>query len=199
MDKVTIDTYNKLAKEYDEETRDFWELFPDTILKEFSSRVGENKKILDLGSGPGRDGVLLQNKGLEVVCMDASPVMVEMCQDRGLESIVGDFLNIPFEDNSFDGVWAYTSLLHIKKEEIKQALLEIKIVLKYGGILGLGMIEGEGDFYRESSGVGEPRWFAFYSNEEIRKLLAETGFEVFYYEDFTPRSKKYLNYLAKSI
>ncbi|KKS44992.1 MAG: hypothetical protein UV10_C0036G0001, partial [Candidatus Azambacteria bacterium GW2011_GWA1_42_19] len=32
MDNKTIQTYNRFAKEYDEETADFWEKFPKTFI-----------------------------------------------------------------------------------------------------------------------------------------------------------------------
>ena len=72
MDKPTIDTYNKLAHEYDEETMGFWDMFPDTITTHFANSVSGQKNVLNVGSGPGRDGLLLQRKGVEVHCLDAS-------------------------------------------------------------------------------------------------------------------------------
>ena len=85
MDKITIDTYNKMAIEYDNETTDFWQRFPRSIIKEFGVRV-KGGKILDVGSGPGRDALLLQDFGCQVTCLDASTKMVEMCKEKGLEN-----------------------------------------------------------------------------------------------------------------
>jgi ubiquinone/menaquinone biosynthesis C-methylase UbiE len=80
MDKQTIDTYNKRAKEYDDETVDFWNLFPRTFLDRFIELSG--KEIVDVGSGPGRDGLLLQQAGKEIVCVDASEAMVKLSEER---------------------------------------------------------------------------------------------------------------------
>ena len=79
MDSKTIDTYNKRAREYDNETSDFWQVIPRTIVDRFVSSIPAKGTVLDVGSGPGRDGLILQGKGLEVVCLDASVKMVEMC------------------------------------------------------------------------------------------------------------------------
>jgi len=197
MDKTTIDTYNELAKEYDEETTDFWRGFPNTIITQFAERVGGDKQTLDVGSGPGRDGLLLQEKGLKITCVDASEAMVKLCSDKGMSAVKGDLLSLPFDDNNFDGVWAYTSLLHVHKKEIDTALSEIRRVLKKDGIFGLGLQEGEGEFYYESSGVGKPRWFAFYTEEEIKSLLEKHEFDIEYFEEFFPRTRRYLNYISK--
>ena len=112
------------------------------------------------------------------------------------QSIVGDFNALPFEDKSFDAVWAYTSLLHVPKSDIHKSLIEISRVLKCGGVFGLGLIEGEEEMYRESSGVNQPRWFSYYTRNEIEDLLNQYGFKVTYFEEFKPRSKNYLNFIG---
>ena len=112
-------------------------------------------------------------------------------------SVLGDFNDLLFPQNSFDGVWSYTSFLHVPKLEVKTALAETHRVLKKEGILGLGLIEGDTEGYRESLGVNSSRYFAYYKKEEIEDLLKETGFTPFYFETFKPRTKNYLHFLAR--
>ena len=61
MDQQTINTYNELAIQYDQETIGFWQL-PETtgFVGLFSEQI--TGKILNLGSGPGRDAELLRDK-----------------------------------------------------------------------------------------------------------------------------------------
>jgi ubiquinone/menaquinone biosynthesis C-methylase UbiE len=193
MDKPTIDTYNKMAKEYDEETTDFWERFPRTFLDNFVERSGRD--IIDIGSGPGRDGLLLKNAGKNVTCLDASEAMVEASTQKGLHSLRADFDNIPFEDNTFDAVWSYTALLHVPKKSINNPLREIARILKPKGIFALGLIEGDNEEYKESLGVGMPRWFSYYRKDEVVKLCNDNGFTLVYFETLTPRTKNYLNFI----
>ncbi len=196
MDKKTIDAYNELAKEYDEETIDFWERFPRTFLDKFIASIKKGGRVLDVGSGPGRDGLLLEEAGLDVVCLDASKTMIKLSKERGLKSVVGDFNELPFEDGTFDGIWAYTSLLHVPKLEVEKPFREIRRVLKPSGIFGLGLIEGNTELYRKSSGVKKPRWFSFYTREEVKKLLVQNRFEIIYFEKFNT-GKNYLNYISR--
>ena len=195
MDPKTIQTYDELAKEYDAETSDFWDTFPRAIIDRFTKLT--NGRVLDVGSGPGRDGLILQSAGLDVVCLDASKEMAKLSKERGLTTVIGDFNALPFQNETFDGVWAYTSLLHVPKSQIDISLSEIHRVLKPSGIFGLGLIEGEGEYYRESSGIDKPRWFSFYTKTEIEDLLKKHGFDIVYFEVFKPRSKNYLNFISK--
>jgi ubiquinone/menaquinone biosynthesis C-methylase UbiE len=198
MDQKTINTYNELANEYDQETIDFWERFPSTFFNTFIGLV-KGKKVLDVGSGPGRDGLILQKAGASVICLDASESMVKLSASRGLESVLGDFNALPFDSASFDGIWAYTSLLHVPKTEIGKPIAEIRRVLKPDGVFALGMIEGDAELYRESSGVGKPRWFSFYQKEEIENILQQNGFKQIYFEEFQVKTKNYLNYIAQKV
>src|SRR3989339_851161 len=195
MDQQTINTYNRMSQEYDDETADFWERFPRTFLDKFIKLSGN--KILDVGSGPGRDGLILQQAGKDVVCVDASEAMVKLSADRGLNSIVASFDNLPFENNSFDGVWSYTALLHIPKKSIDIPLQEIFRILKPSGIFALGLIEGDTEGYKESSEVTMPRWFSFYQKDEVENLCQKHGFELVYFETFKPGSKPYLNFIFR--
>lgn len=197
MEKRTIDTYNLMAQEYNDETTDFWERFPASIIKTFRDNV--SGRILDIGSGPGRDGVILRDSGLEVICLDASEAMVKLTKQKGLQSVLADFNNIPFADGSFDGVWAYTSLIHVPKTELPNSLSEAVRVLKDRGVFGLGVIEGETEGYSYSSGIWLPRYFSFYNKEEIENLLKDSGLEIFYFEQFKPKSRNYLNFLARKV
>ena len=195
MDKVTIGTYNRTALAYDAETAGFWDLFPRSIIDTFASMV--YGRVLDVGSGPGRDGILLREKGLEVTCLDASEAMVDLSTSRGLDSIQGDFCTLPFSSETFGGVWAYTALLHIPKNEVGIALSEIARVLVKKGVFGLGLIEGDDEKYRESSGINLPRWFSYYRKDEIENLLQTHEFTTVYFEQFKPASKNYLNFICQ--
>ncbi len=182
-----------MANAYDDRTVDFWKSFLRTFLDKFIELSG--KKIMDVGSGPGRDGLLLQQAGKEVICVEASEAMIKLSYEKGLTSILADFDSLPFENKSFDGVWSYTALLHIPKKSIDTPLTEISRVLKSSGIFALGLIEGDSEKYEEGSGVDMPRWFSLYQKDEVIDLCREHGFELVYFKEFKPGSKKLLNFV----
>lgn len=195
MDEKTIATYNQLAQAYDEETVDFWKTFPRSFIQAFANASGPN--VLDIGSGPGRDARLLQNAGKNVVCLDASQTMIDICQARGLTTVLADFNHLPFDDASFDGAWAYTSLVHIPKAEIDTPLKEIHRILKPNGIFAIGNHEGDFEGYKESSHVPLPRWFSYYQKDELVNIVTKHDFSLVHFETFQPESKTYLNLIFK--
>jgi SAM-dependent methyltransferase len=163
----TIETYDKYSQVYDNEVIGFWDNFPKDFVDSFVRQL-PGKRVLNLGSGSGRDAVLLRNRGLEVVCLDASKAMTDITTNLGFESYNADFSHMDFTEASFDGVWAYTSLIHIRQEVVWHNDSPVWTCL-YGG----GMTDG----YMNEGLAGET--FAF-----LKKALSQKEVE------FQPRGPK---------
>lgn len=145
-------------------------------------RKNNARQLLEIGSGPGRDGQFFASKGLDVVCTDQSPEMVRLCREKGLKAEVRSFDDLGFPDQSFDAVYALNCLLHVPKQELPAALKEIRRVLKPDGLFYMGVYGGpdsegvwEKDFYEPK------RFFAMYSDENLLKAVG-TLFQIVYFD-----------------
>jgi ubiquinone/menaquinone biosynthesis C-methylase UbiE len=180
MDEGTNRYYQTQAKKYFDTTInvkliDLWKNALDII--------PENGRILDLGCGSGRDVNYFATQKIDVMGLEFSYNLSILAKNYSNQPIVqADLCNIPFVNKSFDLVWSIGSLLHIKKENIKEALFEIKRVLKMHSILLTSIKEGAGE---ETSKDG--RYFAYYELEEWKNILNNTGFEVIKYSITTER------------
>lgn len=196
MNLTTIETYNRKFKEYDQETTSFWNQFPPEMIDKFVEYL-PGDTVLNVGSGPNRDGVLLTQRGVTITCLDASQSMTGITKSQGYPSIEADFLKMPLKKGSFAGVWAYTSLIHVPKKEISTALFEARKLLKFDGVIGLGFIEGDFEGCTSSSKVLMPRYFAYYRSPELIELIHLSGFEILFFDRFQPREKVFLNIIAR--
>lgn len=116
-------------------------------LKIWEQQVKENfqkgAKILDVGSGIGREAFALYKLGFEVTGLDISKYAVERSNqeaslvDYKVEFQQYDGKNIPFQDKSFDIaiIWSQTFGLLYGGDYKKSFLNECKRVLKPGGLL----------------------------------------------------------------
>lgn len=191
--KVVYDTN---VKEFEKETKDY---IRTHILKdaELFITLLPGDRILDLGSGPGRDSQYFKERGLNPLCFDFSPEMIRLCQEKGLEAQIGDLENLPFDDCTFDGVWAHTSLLHMPKAKFHPVLARINSVLRPNGMFYLGMKEGQFEGWIESDKYsGSKRFFALYSDQELRKEL-ESLFSIVHTSRIPLGDATFLNYLCK--
>ena len=153
---------------------------------------------MDLGSGPGRDSFLFKQRGFEPVCIDFSKAMVDLCRQKDLEAFEMDMENMNFESSYFDGVWAYTSLLHLPKSRVKNVLEKIKDILKDGGIFYLGMKVGSFEGFEETKRYeNSKRFISLYTKEEIEQMLS--GFEIFNFSKVGfDKEHTYMNFMCKS-
>ena len=192
----TIRTYDAIHDLYDAETRDFWEKFPAATVREFVSRL-HGKDVLNLGSGPGRDSLILREQGLSVTCIDGSKEMVEMTSRLGFKSIQADLRDLDLAE-LYDGIWAYSSLIHLTYDESKELLEKIHNLLWPGGILFLGLIEGKGYETRNVANSSYTRYFEYYDENKVESLLHGTGMKIVYRDAFRPGNHTYLNYIMKN-
>ena len=140
-----IETYNKHAQERDTYTIDAWKVEERANFLTLLQSKGK-QSLLEIGAGTGRDSKFFQDAGMAVTCIDLSPEMIKLCQQKGLSAQVMDMTNLDFAPGSFDAVYALNSLLHIPKADFRTVLGNVKKVLKPSGLFYLGMYGSDEDF-----------------------------------------------------
>lgn len=169
--EANLEMYEQYAEKFDAANGTYLlrHLVPDA---EFFIQNLPGKRIIDLGSGGGSHSTFFKERGLEPLCVDFSPAMVRLCKQKGLEAEVGDMEDLQFDDNSFEGIWACASLLHLPKRNLPSVLDKINRILKPNGLLFVGVKEGEHEGWLESDKYpGSVRWFSYYKEDELRQLL----------------------------
>jgi len=145
-------------------------------------------KVLELGAGTGRDGKYFQDQGLDVVCIDLSPAMIDLCRQKGLTAYVMDMSDIDLPDHSFDAVYAMNSLLHLTREEFGEVLQRIEALLRAEGIVYIGMYGGyDHEGVWEDDSYVPKRFFSFFSDELLESEVSKV-FDVLAFRrvDFEP-------------
>jgi ubiquinone/menaquinone biosynthesis C-methylase UbiE len=147
---------------------------------EFAALVRPQGAILDAGCGNGRDLPFFAEEGFAPTGLDLSPGMLALARGRFAGPLVeGDLRALPFAADTFAGVWACASVLHLLKADAPQALAEFTRVLEPAGQLGLAVKAGDGEAWEENRYGEGKRFFARYRPQELRDLVAGAGFDVF--------------------
>jgi SAM-dependent methyltransferase len=175
------ETYNKYAGEREAYAMQDWKL---ELRSKFLSLLQNEQKrtLLEIGAGTGRDSKFFQDQGLDVVCIDLSPAMVELCKQKGLTAYVMDMADIQLPAGSFEAVYSMNSLLHLTKAEFPLVLRNIDRLLKTDGVVFIGMYGG-----RDHEGVWEndsyhpKRFFSFFTDERLKQEV-EKVFDIISFE-----------------
>jgi ubiquinone/menaquinone biosynthesis C-methylase UbiE len=94
----------------------------------------ELRDVLEVGCGRGELAERVRRElSSRVVALDQSARMVELTAARGVEAVVGDVVELPFGDGSFDCVVAAWMLYHAS--DLDRALDELRRVLRLDGRL----------------------------------------------------------------
>jgi SAM-dependent methyltransferase len=164
-------SYNSQAEQRDKSEIEDWKAGERAVFLELLQ--SEHKQsLLEIGAGTGRDSKFFQENGLQVTCIDLSPEMVKLCQQKGLNAHLMDMINLDFADESFDAVYSLNSLLHLPKTELPRVLREIRRVLKVDGLFFLGVYSGydfEGIWEKDS--YIPKRFFSFHSDEGLQRVV----------------------------
>lgn len=197
MTNATLKTYNDYATIYDEEVIAFWDAFPREFIDAFATAL-PGKCVLNVGSGSGRDALLLRDKGLEVACQDGSKSMVDLTEKLGFESHLAEFSEMAFDTASFDGVWAYTSLIHIPKDAARDVIKQLRTYLREDGVFAIGVIEGDtAGMVERKTMPGAERYFKKYTSQELRELIEPLGFVFMREQLYQPHSSRYISQLYR--
>lgn len=125
--------------------------------------------LIDIGAGTGVHGLFFQSEGIEVTCIDLSPVLVDRCRAKGLESQVLNVMDLPDIGRTFDAAFAFNSLLHIPRRLLPAALSNIARILASGGLFYWGQYGGENRQGANPDDTYQPK--RFYSLLEDDQLL----------------------------
>src|SRR5258706_9659677 len=146
-----IESYNKHAQERNTYKKEVWKV--EERANFLALLQSKNKRSLfEIGAGTGQDSKFFQDIGMNVICIDLSPEMVKLCQQKGLSARVMDMTNLDFPPDSFDAVYSLNSLLHIPKADFRIVLENVRKVLKPSGLFYLGVYGSD----EESEGIWEP-------------------------------------------
>lgn len=101
--------------------------------------------------------------------------------------VKGDMTELKFDDDSFDFVYSYNSVFHMKKVQIAQAINEMKRVLKPNGLLFLNFLSIDDFRCGEGPNLGnhqyeqmddEPVIHSYFTYDEAEQYFDDMEFVV---------------------
>lgn len=186
MKKIIKDTqssYDRVAVEYGERYKDEMDdkPFDRNCLDRLTRKVGDLGPICDLGCGPGQVARYLHRQGVKALGVDLSVSMVAQAQRLNPEIHFhqGNMLALPDAPESWGGIAAFYCIIHIPRQQVVHALLEMKRVLKPGGVLLVSFhigteIKHLDEWWEKPVNLD----FVFYLPSEMEGWLSEAGFEL---------------------
>jgi SAM-dependent methyltransferase len=179
LKQKTINTYNKSSRELAQyfdgigsRAKDVAEAFAYFPIDQYSIL-----STLEIGCGNGRDAKHVLEHTKKYVGMDISTGMIRLAKSKLPEVVfqIGDITDYKFP-KELDIIFAFASLLHLDKGEIKLVLRQANEALNPGGIFYISLKEAPYHLEVKEDKFGT-RYFYFYQPVDIQECTAE-NFEV---------------------
>jgi ubiquinone/menaquinone biosynthesis C-methylase UbiE len=157
------------------------ELAPRESIVRFSKLLPPKAKIIDIGSGSGRDAKIFSDLGVDVVGIDFCSNLIQHARKHATlaEFHVMDIEAISFPPASFDGAWAGCSLIHIPKKNIVNVLNKIHFILKDKGYFYLTIKKGTGEGLENDIRYGNcKKFWSYFEEDELKLILEQSNFKI---------------------
>ena len=145
----TVKSYDASAAEYAAEAA----AMPEWVVGEidaFVDALAGTGRILEIGSGGGRDACELERRGLSVRCTDVAQGFVDLLRADGFEAdrldpLTDDLADPQHPDTLYDGVWSCACLFHVAREDLVTVLGRLAKVTRSAGRIQASFKEGDGE------------------------------------------------------
>ena len=179
---LTVASYGTHARTYRERTATLTDRGYDSVA-EFVATVGRGGRVLEIGSGGGRDAAALEAAGLSVRRTDITPQFVDLLRADGHRADVLDPLRDDLTDphrhgQPYDAVWTNACLLHIRRVDLPTVLTRLRGATRTDGTLYLSVKEGVGEEWVSAGNIEAPRFFVYWTAAALRPVLESAGWVV---------------------
>lgn len=153
--------------------------------------VPKKGRIIEIGSGFGRDARYIESSGYSVERSDATKGFIRLLEKEGYTPRHFNVLTQDF-NTTYDLIFANAVFLHFNSEELEKVFEKSWAALSEKGFLAFSVKNGDGEEWT-SAKIGHPRYFLYWRKEPLCALLQSKGFElVEIFEDET-----FLHVIAK--
>ncbi len=180
------ETYNRIAEDWhrDHSHDDWWIEGTDTFIK----KLLPSAHVLDVGCGSGVKSKYLIAHGLKVTGIDISDKLLEIARREvpAGEFKVFSMTNLDSMPETFDGVFAQASLLHIPRKDAGKVVGKMAERVVPGGLLYIAVKEvrtdkpEEGTLKEDDYGYTYERFFSYFTQPELEKYMTGAGMEIVY-------------------
>ena len=163
------------------------------FLEQVLPLVPPGGRVLEIGSGTGRDAAWFEAHGLVVDRTDGTPEFVVALREAGHQAQLLDVLVDPVP-TGFDLVWASAVLLHLEAHDLPEVLTRLAGAAP---LIAFTLKVGDGSEWSTAK-TGLPRFFQYWREESLREVLAGTPWRVELLEQRSGLRDEWLQIVCRS-
>lgn len=155
------------------------------------------KNVLILGIGYGRNAQIFQEHGITVTGIEISKTAIDLAQKHFGNDLTihhGSVTEMPFDENLYDGIYAYALIHFFNKNERRKLIQDCMNQLTAGGFMVFATVAKDAQIYGCGTYISKDRFelygglkMFFYDEETIREEFGKVGLlEIIEVDDIYP-------------
>ncbi len=183
-DRDTVRSYDASAADYAAEAAAM-PLWVATEIDAFVAELGGSGRVLEIGSGGGRDALALEQRGMSVRRTDIAAGFVDLLRGSGHNADQLDPLSDELTDPDnpglpYDGVWACACLIHVARADFGTVLGRLAGATRPDGRLHVSVREGDGETISTEGSAAAPRRYleTYWREPALRSAVTDAGWIV---------------------
>ena len=193
--KIVSAGYDRITEIYARER----DLFDNReMLKKFSDFLPDHAEVLDLGCGSALPvGKHLVECGYTYTGVDISSSMLKLARENLPDSkfFLMDITELDFEPESFDGVTAFYSIFHVKRNLHDRLFTSLHTILKPGGCILFSLDNSDWEGVEDFHGV--PMFWSHYEPFYYMDLMNRLEFEIEYQQEIEQNGETHFWIIAR--
>lgn len=190
MDKnIDIEKARDSCSEYyDKEHLDYFNQYSDELIKKpydkdfldrFVLSIEQEGNILDIGCcSTAQQARYFSGKGFNVTSIDLSKNCIQTAKQKfsKIDFRQMDMTEMEFEKESFDGINAFYSIIHIPDEKLNGLFADFNKMIRINGKIAITVHAG--DFYGYFDENETPVFYRTYTQNDLKGYLDKYGFKI---------------------
>ena len=172
-DKTHLDYFNQYSDELIKKPYD------KDFLKRFVKIIEKKGRVLDIGCcSTAQQARFFHDNGYRVTSIDLSKNCIDTAKQTfpHIDFLQKDMTEMDFEEESFDGISAFYSIIHIPDDKLDKLFADFNKFLKINGKIAITVHAG--DFYGYYDENEIPVFYRTYTQDDLKYYLDKYGFEI---------------------
>ncbi|MCL2869780.1 class I SAM-dependent methyltransferase [Candidatus Saccharibacteria bacterium] len=152
----------------------------------------KNAKLFEVGSGTGDLARYIISLGYSIQTSDAANSFLKILKEKKLNPIKFNLIKDTFNYN-YDYIVANAVLVHFTPDEVKTAIQQIFNALNQNGRFAFSVkYKAEHPNGELDNSFGVPRYFSYWTPDEIKDVVKQTGFSKVEYVIFKGKRSNFI-------
>jgi SAM-dependent methyltransferase len=162
----------------------------------FALNQSGSKDVLEIGCGTGRDATYIAELSSSYLGIDTSKELLEIAKKHVSEEtfLLQNILEYEAKPHSYGVIFAFASVLHLKKSELRKLLGKVALWLKGGGVIYISTMKGDYQEFEKPDG----RIMYLYSFDDLMDLLSN-NFEIVYKKTKKVHDSQWLEIVLRKV